>query len=193
MVIAVADLDGSLLALYRMPDSTVFSIDVAVAKSRNVIFFSTNSADLPGIPNGTAVTNRTIGFGAQPLFPPGIDSKAFKVKQGPFYPLFLKDLNKSLHTRLAINESKSKRHRFFPGATPLYRAERSPAVSASAAMASSRMITSPILGAAEFLPPTSKWADRVSVDKVRLPMFKFPRHPEGVTECGGKHAIKPPP
>ena len=38
--IAVADLDGTLLALHRMPDATIFSIDVAVAKSRNVIFFS---------------------------------------------------------------------------------------------------------------------------------------------------------
>ena len=40
MVIAVADLDGSILALYRMPDATVFSIDVAVAKARNVICFN---------------------------------------------------------------------------------------------------------------------------------------------------------
>src|SRR5271157_5457513 len=35
MVISVADLDGTLLALYRMPDATVFSVDVSVAKSRN--------------------------------------------------------------------------------------------------------------------------------------------------------------
>src|SRR6185369_13936397 len=33
MVIAVSDLDGTILALYRMPDSTVFSIDVAIAKA----------------------------------------------------------------------------------------------------------------------------------------------------------------
>ena len=40
MVIAVSDLDGTVIALHRMADATVFSIDVAVAKSRNVIFFS---------------------------------------------------------------------------------------------------------------------------------------------------------
>ena len=40
MAIAVSDLDGTLLALHRMPDATVFSIDVAVAKSRNVIYFT---------------------------------------------------------------------------------------------------------------------------------------------------------
>src|SRR6185295_16585166 len=83
MVIAVTDLDGSILALYRMPDATVFSIDVAVAKARNVVYFSQHSSELPGVPNGTAITNRTIGFGAQPLFPPGIDSNAFKVGVGP--------------------------------------------------------------------------------------------------------------
>jgi uncharacterized protein GlcG (DUF336 family) len=68
-VIAVADLDGSLLALYRMPDATIFSVDVAVAKSRNVIYFSGNPApgDMPGVPAGTAVTNRTINFASQPL------------------------------------------------------------------------------------------------------------------------------
>src|SRR5262249_15029212 len=35
MVIAVADKAGNVLGLYRMPDSTIFSIDVAVAKARN--------------------------------------------------------------------------------------------------------------------------------------------------------------
>lgn len=72
--IAVADLDGTLLALQRMPDATVFSIDVAVAKSFNVIFFSGSHrtpGDLPGVSVGTAVTNRTISFGAQPFVSAG--------------------------------------------------------------------------------------------------------------------------
>ena len=76
MVIAVADLDGTIIGLRRMPDSTVFSIDVAVTKARNVVYFnsvSRTAADLNGVPLGTAVTNRTIGFGAQPLYPSGID------------------------------------------------------------------------------------------------------------------------
>src|SRR5215472_12240664 len=76
MVIAVADLDGTLIGLRRMQDSTVFSIDVAATKARNMVYFNSASrtaADLNGVPMGTAVTNRTIGFGAQPLYPPGID------------------------------------------------------------------------------------------------------------------------
>src|SRR5439155_1752866 len=35
MVIAVSDLQGTIRGLFRMPDSTIFSIDVAVAKARN--------------------------------------------------------------------------------------------------------------------------------------------------------------
>ena len=42
------------------------------------------------------------------------------------------------------------------------------------------------LAAGELLPDPKIWADRVKIDGVRLPMFKFPRQPEGVTECGGK-------
>src|SRR3984957_5457919 len=64
-VIAVADLDGQLLALHRMPDATIFSIDVAVAKARNVIYFSgasRSAVDLPGVPIKTAVGTRTIDF-----------------------------------------------------------------------------------------------------------------------------------
>ena len=39
------------LALFRMPDATVFSIDVAATKARNVVYFSSNRLDprdLPG-------------------------------------------------------------------------------------------------------------------------------------------------
>src|SRR5437867_8291327 len=66
MVIAVSDLQGAIRGLFRMPDSTVFSIDVAVAKARNVIYFSSFNrvpSDLSGVPQGTAVTSRTTGFG----------------------------------------------------------------------------------------------------------------------------------
>jgi uncharacterized protein GlcG (DUF336 family) len=40
MVIAITDLRGAILGLFRMPDATVFSIDVAVAKARNMVFFN---------------------------------------------------------------------------------------------------------------------------------------------------------
>jgi uncharacterized protein GlcG (DUF336 family) len=91
MAIAVSDLDGTLIALHRMPDSTIFSIDVAATKARNVIYFtgmSRQPTDLNNVPVGTAVTNRTIGFGGQPFFPPGIDGSG----AGPFFNLFTLDV-----------------------------------------------------------------------------------------------------
>ena len=75
MAIAVADLDGTIIGLYRMADGTVFSIDVAASKARNMVYFNSAArsvADLTGVPIGTAVTNRTIGYGAQPFFRPGL-------------------------------------------------------------------------------------------------------------------------
>jgi uncharacterized protein GlcG (DUF336 family) len=173
MVIAVADLDGTLLALYRMPDATVFSVDVAVAKARNVVDFSNDPHDLPGVPAGTAVTNRTIGFGAQPLFPPGIDPKP-----GPFYPLFLKDLADPCLQGSGVV--------FFPGATPLYVGGKLMGGLGISGDGVEQDDYVTFLGAGELLPDPKLWADRLKVEGVRLPMFKFPRQPEGVTECGGK-------
>lgn len=40
MVLAVGDRDGNVLGLYRMPDATIFSIDVAVAKARNTAYYA---------------------------------------------------------------------------------------------------------------------------------------------------------
>src|SRR4051795_153321 len=185
MVIAVADLDGSILALYRMPDATIFSIDVSVAKARNVIYFSTNTTDLPGVTAGTAVTNRTIGFGAQPLSPPGISSHQFDVRSGPFYPLFLKDLANPCTQGSQPANPNQNGIIFFPGATPLFMNNHligGLGVSGDG-VEQDDYVT--VFAAGPFLPPESMWADRTKIDGVRLPMFKFPRQPEGVTECNG--------
>ena len=71
MAIAVADLDGTIIGLRRMQDSTVFSIDVAASKARNMVYFNSSArtaADLNQVPLGTAVTNRTISFGVAAVF-----------------------------------------------------------------------------------------------------------------------------
>ncbi len=186
MVIAVADLNGKILALYRMPDATVFSIDVAVAKARNVIWFSSaGTADL-GLPSGTAVTNRTIGFGAQPLYPPGIDSKVFHVGTGPFYPLFLHDLANPCSQGSQPANANQSGIVFFPGATPLYSGGKLVGGLGISGDGVEQDDYVTYLAAGSFLPDKKIWADRQTVNKVRLPMFKFPRQPEGVTECGGK-------
>lgn len=190
MVIAVADTDGTILALYRMPDATVFSIDVAVAKARNVIWFSGH--DLP-VPANTAITNRTLNFGAQPFYPPGIDSGAFNPtpKQGPWYQsLFVSDLLKPCSQGSQLTNPNQNGVVFFAGASPLYNGTALPATLIGGLGVSGDGIEQDdyvtYLGAGPFLPPASIRADRVKVDGARLPMFKFPRQPEGVTECGGE-------
>jgi uncharacterized protein GlcG (DUF336 family) len=78
MVLSVTDKDGNVLGLFRMPDATIFSIDVAVAKARNVSYYADPAElqaidQIPGVAAGTAFTNRTFRYAALPRFPEGID------------------------------------------------------------------------------------------------------------------------
>jgi uncharacterized protein GlcG (DUF336 family) len=79
MVFAVADpVTGEILGLFRMPDATTFSIDVAVAKARNNAYYANPAQlqpqdQLPGIPPGVAFSSRTFRYLAEPFFPEGID------------------------------------------------------------------------------------------------------------------------
>jgi uncharacterized protein GlcG (DUF336 family) len=116
MTLSISDESGAILALYRMPDGTVFSSDVAMTKARNAYYFSTregyevlrniaannpydkyNWTPEPPAGKGWAVTARTTSFGGQPLFPPGIDleqeledQEAVK-QRGPWFDLYVYD------------------------------------------------------------------------------------------------------
>ena len=175
MTIAVADLDGTILGLHRMTDATVFSIDVAVAKARNVIFFSGAAAasDLPGVPGGTAVTNRSIGFGAQPLFPPGIDGS----NQGPFFTLYSADLANPCTQGSQPANPNQNGIVFFPGSLPLYKngiLVGGLGVSGDGVDQDDYVTNA---GAVGFEAPDNIRADQVIIDTVRLPYLKFPRNP----------------
>ncbi len=176
MAISVADLDGTIIGLRRMQDSTVFSVDVAATKARNMVYFSGASrtaADLIDVPMGTAVTNRTINFGAQPLYPPGIDGST----AGPFFNLYQQDTaNPCTQGFQALGPNQSGIV-FFAGSVPLYRngvlvgglgisgdgVEQDDFVAAG--------------GAKGFEAPDAIRADQVIVQGVRLPYLKFPRNP----------------
>jgi uncharacterized protein GlcG (DUF336 family) len=178
MVIAVADLDGTIIGLRRMQDSTVFSIDVAATKARNMVYFNSASrtaADLNGVPIGTAVTNRTISFGAQPLYPPGIDGST----AGPFFNLFTMDLanpcTQGFQTG-AANANKSGIV-FFPGSAGLYRSGTligGLGVSGDGVDQDDYVTNG---GTAGFEAPANIRADQVMDQGVRLPYYKFPRNP----------------
>ncbi|MBI3665839.1 MAG: heme-binding protein [Acidobacteria bacterium] len=176
MAIAVADLDGTILALHRMPDATIFSIDVAVAKSRNVIYFSSaqrRPEDLPGVPMGTAVNNRTISFGAQPLFPPGINFS----QPGPFFDLYKWDTANPCTQGFQAPNSNQSGIVFFPGSLPLYRnAVLVGGLGVSGdGVEQDDFVTA---GAAQGLDaPESIRADQIIIRGVRLPYLKFPRNP----------------
>ena len=177
MVVAVGDLDGTVLGMFRMPDATVFSIDVAATKARNVVYFSSATRildDLPGVPLETAVTNRTIGFGAQSFFPTGIAGSP----PGPFRELFLFDAaNPCTQGRQTPNPNQSGIV-FFPGSAPLYRngvLVGGLGVSGDG-VEQDDYVTS--AGVAGFESPPEKRADRVFIDGVRLPYWRFPRNPE---------------
>ncbi len=176
MAISVADLDGTIIGLRRMQDSTVFSIDVAATKARNMVYFSGASrtaADLNDVPMGTAVTNRTINFGAQPLYPPGIDGS----NAGPFFNLYQQDTANPCTQGFQPPGPNQSGIVFFAGSVPLYRngvlvgglgisgdgVEQDDFVAAG--------------GAKGFEAPDAIRADQVTVQGVRLPYLKFPRNP----------------
>ena len=189
MIITVVDVDGTILAHYRMPDALFDAVDVVPAKARNVVYFNSSDpnarADLPGVPAGTYVTTRTIGFGSQPFFPPGIDSRVFDPAPGPWFPLYLNNVNRPCSQGSQIANANQNGVTFFAGATPLV---RNGALVGGLGVSGDGIEQDDYvtyLGAADLLPPTERWADQIKIDNARRPMFKFPRNPEGVTECGG--------
>jgi uncharacterized protein GlcG (DUF336 family) len=178
MVIAVSDMDGNIIGLRRMSDATVFSIDVAATKARNMVYFngSTRSAaDLDQVPLATAVTNRTISFGAMPLYPPGItDSLA-----GPFFSVYLNDTANPCSQGLGggLASGNNSGIVFFPGSTGLFRNGTligGLGVSGDG-VDQDDYVTS--AGAAGFQAPDNVRADQLMVRDVRLPYYKFPRNP----------------
>ncbi len=177
MVISVSDLQGNLLAIFRMPDATVFSIDVSATKARNMVYFPStrlDPADLPGVPPGTALTARTINFGTQPLYPPGIDAGG----PGPFFNLFVRD------TARPCTQGNDQQNRgnqsgivFFAGSAPLY---RSGVLIGGLGVSGDGVEQDEVVtdaGSRGFEPPDNIRADNIFIRGVRLPYFRFNRNP----------------
>jgi uncharacterized protein GlcG (DUF336 family) len=184
-VIAVSDLNGELLGLYRMKDATIFSIDVAVTKSRNVIYFTgqRQANEMPGLPVGTAVTNRTIEFGAQPLYPPGINYAG----PGPWFQLFQNDVANPCTEGAATPSKFRSGIVFFPGAVPLYKNGVMVAGLGISGDGVDQDDFATVGGALGYYAPDSMRADQFKVGRnpngfgpnevTRLPYTKFPRQP----------------
>jgi uncharacterized protein GlcG (DUF336 family) len=112
--IAVTDLQGNILGVYKMFDGTNFSFDIAIQKARTAAFFSDNTA---------AFSSRGVGFMADGQFPPAIENGI----SGPLYQLqedlslpgnlgnFMPTLANGQHNPLANGIT------IFPGGAPLYK------------------------------------------------------------------------
>ena len=177
MIITVADLDGTVLAIYRMTDSLFDALDVTVAKARNAVYFNgmqLNPSDLPGVPLGTASTSRAIGFGAQPLFPSGIEN----TNPGPFYKLYVNDVeHPCTQGSQTANPQNQNGIIFFPGSVGLYRngvLVGGLGVSGDGVDQDDYVAAG---GATGFEAPKAMRSDQIVIDNVRLPYLKFPRDP----------------
>lgn len=201
MVLAVADTNGKLLGVFRMPDATVFSIDVATAKSRNVAYFSSqdiapiDTLDCPGpdpsdcgeqafsfgceadAANCTAITNRTISFSSQPFFPSGIDGS----RPGPFRRVFIEDSALPCTNGRQTDNGRQNGIVFFPGSAPLYKdgvLVGGFGVSGDGVEQDDIVTAAGAAAAPGFEPDPAMRADRIFVRGVRLPYLKFNRRPE---------------
>jgi uncharacterized protein GlcG (DUF336 family) len=176
MAIAIADLDGTIIGFYRMADSTVFSIDVAASKARNMVYFNSaarSSTDLTGVPMGTAISNRTIGFGAQPFFPPGIDGSSL----GPFFNLYLQDVANPCTQGFQVAGPNQSGVVFFPGSVPLY---RNGVLVGGLGISGDGVDQDDFVasgGSVGFEAPAAIRADQIVLQGVRLPYLKFPSNP----------------
>lgn len=174
--IAVGDVNGKILGLYRMPDSTVFSLDVSVAKARNVVYFSgpnRTASELNGLPLRTAVTNRTLSFGSQPLFPPGING----TNPGPFFELFQYDTAHPGTQGADASANPKNGVVFFPGSIPLYKGGKLVGGLGVSGDGVEQDDFVAYIGAKGYLPPERLRADHYKIRRTRMPFLKFPRNP----------------
>jgi uncharacterized protein GlcG (DUF336 family) len=204
MVFAVTDKQGDVLGLYRMPDATFFSIDVAVAKARNVAYYNDPAQlqaidQVPGLPKGVAMTARTFRYLASPFFPVGID----KNPPGPFS--ILNDVGvrntatpvpassiqsvagyTAFHAQANFHDPNNLANQngvvYFPGSAGLYKNVNGQTqlvgglgVSGDGVDQDDDVTFQASVGFTP--PPTVARADTVSVRGVRLPYQKFNRQP----------------
>lgn len=187
VTVAVVDTAGNILGAFRPADCTRFSLDLAVQKARSAVAFSDGTATaalgepVAGLPLGTAVTTRALGFLAQPFYPPGIDGN-------PPGPLF--GIQDALPGGLGAgipgldvtpatigDATDGDGLAIFPGGIPLYIGGvlvGGIGVSGDGVDQDDYIAAG---GATGYEPPEALRCDNVFVGGLRLPYVKFPRNP----------------
>lgn len=204
MVFAVSDTDGTVLGVYRMPDATVFSIDVAIAKARNTAYYASAALqpqDAVGTPLGTAFTNRTFRYLAVPKYPsgnasappgpfsilntPGIDPRTGLNVAGPPTAAAMSttvlgrdSFVTGSNFRAPTPAANQNGIVFFPGSTAVYRGN---ALSGGFGVSGDGVDQDDVVtfyGIAGYAAPMAKRADQQFVRGIRLPYIKFSRNAE---------------
>ncbi|MDZ7359889.1 MAG: heme-binding protein [candidate division KSB1 bacterium] len=194
--IAVADLDGTVLGVWRTPDASTFSYDVCVQKARTVVAFS-NPSDPLGANLRTilglsanqplAVSTRAIGFLAQRYYPPGINQGAPPSVQppemGPFYIYVDGQFDFQYQRLLPTRPPFQNGIQIFPGGIPLYkngpdgRSQLAGGIGVSGdGVDQDDYIAAG--GATGFEAPLAIRSDQITYRNARLPYLKFPRQPD---------------
>lgn len=191
VTIVIVDTAGNILGGFRPPDNTRFSFDVAAQKARTAVVYSDSNVTaalgepIAGIPTGTAMSTRAIGFMAQRFYPPGIDGT-------PAGPLFgIQDAlpggtgagipGLDVTPGTVGDATDGNGITLFPGGLPLYKGGvlvGGIGVSGDGVDQDDYVAS---FGAAGFEPPEAIRCDNLFVRGARLPWVKFPRNPtEGV-------------
>ncbi len=202
MVIAVTDTSGEVLGLFRMQDATIFSIDVAVAKARNVAYYADATMLQPEdqvVDAGVAFTNRTFRFLAEPRFPAGVDGSQpppFSILNNPSINrataenlgppaskgsfddtvLGFDSFNPGTNFRDPGDPSKENGVVFFPGSIPIY---KDGVLVGGLGISGDGVDQDDVVtffGSLGFMPTVVR-ADQTGIDGVRLPFIKFNRNP----------------
>ena len=184
MQVGVTDLDGTVLGVFRTNDATMFSLDIVVQKGRTVTAF-TDPDQLLGhqlrhslgvsADREIAFTTRTIGFLAQPFYPPGIDGTSPGPLHGEQQELF--EMEPSNVPCFPNGVTNGDGITAFPGSTPLYKSGilvGGLGISGDGVDQDDYVANA---GAAGYLPDPSIRADQIEYRGTTLPFFKFPRQP----------------
>ncbi|HEX9655145.1 MAG TPA: heme-binding protein [bacterium] len=188
--ISVADVDGTILGVWRTPDATLFSYDVSGQKARTVVAFSDPNnlfgaqiRQVLGMPvdQPLAVTTRAAGFLSQRFFPPGIDQPTNGTFPQPG-PLFIPD------PILPLNDYRWQQNialapfgngiTIFPGGIPLYKNGQLAGGIGVSGDGVDQDDYIAAAGAAGFEPTPQIRSDQFFYLNVRLPYVKFPRNPD---------------
>ncbi len=187
MQVGVTDLDGNILGEFRTNDATMFSFDIVIQKGRTVTAFSDPNQPLGqqlrkmlglAADRDLAVSPRTIGFLAQPFYPPGINGTS----PGPLFMiqqdlLLSQPIQPPLPACAPAIDGNGDGITAFPGATPLYKSGMlvgGLGISGDGVDQDDYVTNG---GAAGYLPDPSIRADQIQFRGTTLPFFKFPRHP----------------